>query len=368
MIARKMINRKLMGITAAVALATSAISGAAQAQDPIEMRLSFHESSSSDTWKKVFQVYADRIEELSEGRIKVTAYPDAVLHSVGDGFKAVAGDVTDVAPAYPVYLAKSFDLIHANELPGALPMSNIAAVRVVNELYPDFYREEYERIGVYLGQYSVTPGYDILTTKPVKSLADLKGMKIRASGGKITETVKRLGAVPVTMTIADAYTAFQQGVVDGIILSTADMVTFKLHEVGKYNFRIGIVRVAIPSALNPKFYDALPDDLKQVMRQAGMEASANYAAMYDTRTETALEEMNAVGIEVTTPSEAELEKIRVALEPMWEQFIEQNKDQTDPSAQELVDTLRELSAKYSEMSDDEIAALFESEPVQDMRP
>ena len=364
-----MIPRNLIRIVATVALAAAGMtSGIAQAQEPINMRLSFHESSSSDTWKKVFQVYADRVEELSEGRIRVSTYPDAVLHSVGDGFKAIAGDVTDVAPAYPVYFANSFNLMNVNELAGALPMSNVAAIRVANELYPDFYREEYERLGVYLSWFAVTPGYDILTTKPIESLADLKGMKIRASGGKITETVERLGAVPVTMTIADAYTAFQQGVVDGIILSTADMVTFKLHEVGKYNYRIGIVRVAIPAALNPKFYDALPDDLKQVIAQAGMEASANYAAMYDARTETALEEMEAVGIVITTPSEADLEDIRIALEPMWDAFLEENKDLTDPSAQELVDRLRELNAKYAEMSDADIAALFESDPVQGMRP
>lgn len=333
----------------------------AWAQDKIDMKVSYNQPASSPAWKEVMQPFVDELEAKSDGRISVTSYPGEVLHPVADGFKAAASGITDLTSAWPIYLTNSFALFHATQLPLALPDSSIAAVRVVDELYPKYFKAEYEKLGIQLAFNAVTPQYDILTTKPVKSLDDLKGLKIRATGGGISEIVERLGAVPVNMTITDAYTAFQQGVVDGIVLATADMVAYRLHEVGKYNYRLGIVRVTIPQAVNRKFYNDLPDDLKEVLAVASHNASINYSEMYNRLTAKALETMAAEGIEVVMASEADLEKARELLAPMWAGFVEKN---AGTAAAELTEEMAALTKKYSAMSDDEIKAL---PPVEGLR-
>lgn len=353
--------RKTTSVIAAV-LAMTAVS--ASAQDTIDMKVSYNQPASSPAWKEVMQPFVDELEEKSGGRISVTSYPGEVLHSVGDGFKAAATGITDLTSAWPVYLTNSFALFHAPQLPLALPHSSVAAVRVIDELYPEYFKPEYEKLGILLAFNAVTPEYDILTTTPVRSLDDLKGMKIRATGGGISEIVERLGAVPVTMTITDAYTAFQQGVVDGIVLATADMVAYRLHEVGKYNYRLGVVRVTIPQAVNRKFYEDLPDDLKEVLSEASRNASINYSEMYNRLTEKALETMAAEGIEVVTASDADRAKARELLAPMWEEFIAKNEGNPIAPPAELTAEMRALTAKYSAMSDEEIKAL---PPVDGLR-
>lgn len=348
-------------------LSMALAAGTAQAQDATEVRISFNQAETSPAWQEVIKVYGDELEELSGGRLKVTHYPGEVLHTVADGFRAAATGITDVTSAWPVYSANSFKLFHATELPLAFPRSDIAAVRVLDEIYPEYLKGEYERMGIYLAFSAVTPEYDILTTKPVKTLEDLKGLKIRAAGGGITQIVERLGATPVTMTITDAYTAFQQGVVDGIILSTADMVAYRMHEVGKYNYRIGAVRVAIPHAINKTFYDGLPDDLKEVFAKAGSNAAYNYSKMYMKLTGNALKTMQEQGIEITEAGEEDLKKATELLAPMWDNFVEANAGNSGPSAEALVAAIRDRKEKYGAMSDEAILQLKDSDPVEGLR-
>lgn len=352
---------------AGVAVAAALLAGnVAYAQDTVNVRISFNQPETSPAWQEAIKPFGDELEKESGGRFKVTHYPGEVLHTVADGFRAAATGITEVTSAWPVYSANSFKLFHATELPLALPASDVAAVRVVDELYPTYFKDEYERMGIYLAFNAVTPVYDILTTKPVNSIDDLKGMKIRAAGGGITQIVERLGATPVTMTITDAYTAFQQGVVDGIILSTADMVAYRMHEVGKFNYRIGVVRVAIPHAVNKAFYDGLPDDLKEVFDKAGRNASYNYEQMYTRLTAKALETMKAEGVTITDASADDLRKVNELLAPMWEAFLEKNAGSA-PSAEQLVADLRALTQKYSAVSDEDILKLKDAEPVEGLR-
>lgn len=348
-------------------LAMSLAAYTAQAQEPVNVRISFDQSEQSPAWQQAMKVLGDELESGSNGRFKVTHYTGEVLHKISDGFRAVATGITDIASAYPVYSANSFHLFHAPGLPLALPQTNVAAARVVDELYPTYFKDEYERMGVLVAFNAVTPGYDILTTKPVRSVEDLKGLKIRSAGAIITQILERLGATPVTMTISDTYTAFQQGVVDGIALSTADMVAYRLHEVGRYNYRIGIVRVPIPFAVNKDFYTSLPDDLRLVFDKAAANAGYNYSNMYTPLTERALEEMKKQGIEIVEASGDDLTKVEEMAAPLWEDFVSANSGRPGPSAADLVSDLRSLSEKYKDATAEEIQELKDIQPVAGLR-
>lgn len=348
-------------------VAATLLANIASAEESFDVRISFFLPESSPVWQEVIKPFGDELEKESGGRLKVTHYPAEVLHTVADGFRAVATGITDIAAAWPVYSANSFKLFLATELPLAFPSSNVASVRIMDELYPRYFKDEYERMGVRLAFNAMTADYDILTAKPVNSMDDLKGLKIRAAGGAISEIIERLGATPITMPISDAYVSFQQGVVDGIIMSSADMVDHRMYEVGKYNYRIGIARVAIPYAVNNAFYDGLPNDLKKIFDEAGRSASYNYQEMYTRVTAKAFERMKAEGVRVVEPSDEDKEKMRELLAPMWESFIERNSDVSDPSAEQLISDIQDLSARYGELSDWELLELKDYDPVEGLR-
>ena len=348
---------KTVGIALVVALTGSA------ALAETQVRLSYNQPETSAAWQQVIAPYADRLESLSGGKLKVQRYPGEVLHPVADGFRAAATGVTDVTSAWPLYQASSFSLFHGLGLPGAMPTSDIATVRVMDELYAKYLRGEYENLRVKLAFDASTPSYDILASKPINSLEDLKGLSIRAGGATATEIVERLGAIPVTMSITDAYTAFQQGVVDGIILSSADMVAYRMIEVGKHYYQIGVARIAIPHAISTQFYDGLSDDLKAVFAEAGNEAGYDYARMYMGLTQAALTKMGEAGVTIVRPSEEDKQKISELLAPMWDDFVAKNGGEGSAGSQFVAD-MRALRDKYEGMSDEEILAL---PPVEGLR-
>jgi TRAP-type C4-dicarboxylate transport system substrate-binding protein len=338
-------------ITGSVALAETAV------------RLSYNQPEASAAWQQVMAPYADNLESKSQGEFNVARYPGEVLHPVADGFKAAATGITDVTSAWPLYQASSFAVFHGLGLPGALPNSDIATIRVMDELYAKHLRGEYEKMRVKLAFNASTPSYDLLSTKPIKSLDDLKGLRIRAGGATATEIVERLGATPVTMSITDAYTAFQQGVVDGIVLASADMVAYRMIEVGKHYYQIGVSRIAIPHAVSASFYDGLSDDLKSVIASAGNEAGYDYARMYMGLTDGALDKMAEAGVTIVKASPEDQARIAELLAPMWDEFVAKNGG-AGSAAEAFVADMRMLKDKYNTMSDEEILAL---PPVDGLR-
>lgn len=327
------------------------------------LRLSYNQPETSAAWQQVMAPYADRLEALSEGEFDVERYPGEVLHPVADGFRAAATGITDVTSAWPLYQASSFALFHGLGLPGAMPTSDIATVRVMDELYARYLRDEYERMRVRLAFNASTPSYDILATSPINSLEDLQGLRIRAGGATATEIVERLGAIPVTMSITDAYTAFQQGVVDGIILAAADMVAYRMIEVGNHYYQVGVARIAIPHAVSASFYDGLDPELQNVIAEAGAEAGYDYARMYTGLSENALAAMEAEGVSIVVPSDEDQARIAELLSPMWDDFIAANGGEGSVAEQFVAD-MRALRDQYEGMSDAEILAL---PPVEGLR-
>jgi len=351
---------KTAGMALAVALAGMA---PVAAQAETEVILSYNQPATSAAWQEVMEPYAARLESLSEGEFDVARYPGEVLHPVADGFRAAATGITDITSAWPLYQASSFSLFHGLQLPGAMPDSDIATVRVMDELYATYLRDEYERMRVKLAFNASTPSYDILASQPINSLEDLRGLRIRAGGSTATEIVERLGGIPVTMAITDAYTAFQQGVVDGIILASADMVAYRMYEVGKHYYQMNAARIAIPHAINAAFYDGLSPELQAVVAEAGNQAGYDYARMYMGLTQSAIERMTEEGVTIVQASEEEQARIAELLNPMWEGFVAENGGEGSVAAA-FVNDMRELRDKYEGMSDEEILAL---PPVEGLR-
>jgi len=355
---------KLSGMKVAGFAMAIAITGAASvAQAQTELKLSYNQPATSAAWLEVIEPYAARLETLSEGKLTVARYPGEVLHPVADGFRAAATGITDVTSAWPLYQASSFALFHGVQLPGAMPTSEIATVRVMDELYVKYLRDEYERMRVKLAFNASTPSYDILASKPINSLDDLRGLRIRAGGSTATAIVERLGGTPVTMSITDAYTAFQQGVVDGIMLASADLVAYRMYEVGKHFYQVGAARIAIPHAINAAFYDGLSPDLQAVVAEAGNAAGYDYARMYMGLTESAIERMRQEGVTIVQASAEDQARIAELLSPMFDEFVAQNGGEGSTAAAFAADMLQ-LRDKYAAMSDAEILAL---PPVEGLR-
>lgn len=86
---------------------------------------------------------------------------------------------------------------------------------------------------VYLGS-GASDVYEFLTTKPVRTAEDLKGLRLRSGGAPWGRLAENFGAIPASISVSDQFEAISQGVIDGSMASIADLVSFRLVEVVKY--------------------------------------------------------------------------------------------------------------------------------------
>jgi TRAP-type transport system periplasmic protein len=330
------------------------------------LRVSQHHSSSSALVNTVTKPYAEFIEKQSGGRIKVETFPDGVLHGPRDGFKAILTDITDVAPAYPVYVPNSFHLTHGLYLPGAFS-SIYTAIRVAQELYPKYLKGEYQAMGVELAFIGGSAPYDLLTTKKVESLDDLKGMKIRGAGSLVNRMVEGFGATPVTIQAPEMYTAFQQGVIDGVMVPAESILTFRVQEIAKYYVPLSLGRAGLPFAFSRKFYTGLPDDLKKVMVKGLNYGSLLYADFVEEGTKAAMDSMRENGAVFVKLSDADRKKLRNEMQPVYNNFIKKQTDAGYP-AKEFIAEMQSLSDKYGDMTREEFIKLSDEHPVKGLLP
>ena len=95
-------------------------------------------------------------------------------------------------------------------------------------------QQEMKDLGfVYLGS-GASDVYEFITTKPVKTAADLEGLRLRSGGAPWARLAENFGAVPVQMSVLDQFEAISSGTIDGTMASVGDLLAFRLVEVAKY--------------------------------------------------------------------------------------------------------------------------------------
>jgi TRAP-type C4-dicarboxylate transport system substrate-binding protein len=170
------------------------------------------------------------------------------------------------------------------------------------------------------------PTYNLITkTKPVKTIDDLKGMKIRV-GGSIGELLKTFGVVPVYTPAPEAMMAVSRGVVDGVACCGDYWVkAYKLDEVSKYytkDMDMGAVGLLI--LINQKSYDALDDDIKEVLTKLEMEMiplTEKYLSDPADVLRWHMENERKYGIEYCYFPPEDREKMVKAVQPIWDKWL-----------------------------------------------
>lgn len=206
-----------------------------------------------------------RIEEQTGGRVDITPYWGGTLVTSREGVDELAAGVADMAYIAPIYARSGYDM---NRLvPGMFygytdPMAVLKVYMGLVHDYPVF-NEELE--GVHVVGYNVgTPMHLLLREKPVNTLEDLKGLRIRSAVDFIGP-LAAYGAEGVTMPMTETYPSLEKGVVDGVIAPYEALKSLSFAEVVKYYSELPHSRGAYPSrGINGDVWAKLPDDIQKV--------------------------------------------------------------------------------------------------------
>jgi TRAP-type C4-dicarboxylate transport system substrate-binding protein len=287
---------------------------------------------------ELYENLGKNIEKLSNGRIKV----QVLFSGEGVGTSGLLGAVKSGL----ITMGAPFQSMHAGELPAGIVEIGLPGgtddTDALNALFHDkgwdkILEKAYGSQGmVWLEPYIQPPVY-VLTKKPINSIADFKGLKIRAPGayGKF---LRKLGASPASMAWSEIYTSLATGVIDGSIGSNMiDHRDGNHVEVAKYMYKLPLAGAQVlPIVVNNRAWSKLDDELKAAVRKA-TEIHAQEQLTYSQKWESeAVAEMEKKGLKWSpNPSDADKEAWAAAGASLWEEYAN-----ADKYSKQLIDILK----------------------------
>jgi len=306
----------------------------------------------------------NQLEKMSGGKIKVETTWSQTVHSAREGRKAVRTGLSDHAPCFSLYTARDYDMVGGLGLPFLFNNSH-EAVATAESLYPKYLKEEFEKYQVLIMREAHTSPYNLYNNKPVRTLDDVQGMKVRAGGGTHSAIVNALGATQVGMPAPDIYPAMQRKTIDGIHFNDAAALTFRLNEVAKYRTLNGFNVLTVEYCLSKDFFDDLPADLQVVVNNWGRQmAIAEAVGFYDYGGVEAVEKMGELtGLE--TVKLTDIDRWKAAVAGVEKKWIDDTNAKGLPGS-EFIAAVKETAKKYQAMSPNEVMLNAINNPVQGM--
>ncbi|WP_118137850.1 TRAP transporter substrate-binding protein [Oceanicella sp. SM1341] len=302
------------------ALALGVVSAtAAQAAD-VNLRYAHFMGAESWQQQKIFKDWADAVAAESDGAIGVTVYPAQTLGKAPAGYDNAKNGIADIAWTVQGYTANRFPLSQIVELPGLFETGAVGSC-AFQKLYDSGALDaEYEDTHV-LFVHTHSPGHLHTNGVEVKTLDDLKGLKIRRPTTVVGNLLTELGAEPVGMPAPATYEAMQRGTIDGYMLPWESVKSFRVFEVTEHHTEFGFYALAFVSTMNKAKYESLsPEEKKVIDDNSGMKWSVIAGAGYDEADKEGLELAKETGT-FTTIEGAEREKWQQAAQRATDAYI-----------------------------------------------
>lgn len=319
---------------------------AAKNTKTIELKLAHFFPATHPAEKELVQPWAKSIEEATEGRVKITSYPGQTLLQADGVYDGVVNGIADLGLSCFSYTRGSFPVLEVFELPGITYANSKVASKVAWEGIKQLNPKEVQDTKL-LMVFTTGPG-DLYTKVPVRTLADLKGLELRATGLS-AKTLEALGATPVAMAQSEAYESLAKGVVKGNLGPIEVLQGWKQAEVTKYlTLTPFLYNTLFFITMNQNQWNAL-DPKDQAAIEAVSEKYFEEVAMglWDKQNESALKyAVDEKGMEVITLPQIEQDKWVELVKPIQDDFVTQMNEKGQ-QGQQILDTVKSLSEKYN---------------------
>jgi TRAP-type C4-dicarboxylate transport system substrate-binding protein len=313
----------------AFALGLGAIATMAGAQ---ELRLSTFVAPVHVIYREILTPWSQEIAKATNGEVKVTLYPSMQLGGKPpELFRQAKEGVVDLVFTLPGYTSPAFPRTQMIELPGLKP-DGVAATNMMWDLIDPYLAPEFDGTKV-IALWGAEDAGLISRGKPIRSLDDLKGLRMRAPSAAQAKQLEVMGAVPVAMPITEVYQSLERGVIDGAMLPFSTIPDFRLGEVGRAYTIAGPLfgRSSFLVAMNRKKYDSLsPGARAEIDRLSGRALSLKATEVYLKRSADGLASVRGKA-EVVELSAAERKRISDLLRPIIADWIKDSEAKGIPA-------------------------------------
>lgn len=267
--------------------------------------------------------FAELVKERSKGRLDIGVFPGAQLGGAVEMAEGVRLGTIEFTTSGNAWIEGIAPLTGVVNLPALFRDNDHAYKAMYGFVGKDVYEKHLVPLGVRpLGFVSNEFRHVTNNKRPVKTLAEMKGLKIRVPNSKVfADTVRAMGGSPVPVDWAEVFGALQQGVVDGQENPFMNIYTAKLYEVQKHLALTAHMWDVFDLLVNEKFFQKLDADLQKIVVDAGREACD--FGWNEVKKDNAdyLARLKRAGMQVT---EVDRNEVQAAVKPTWKTYEDRN--------------------------------------------
>lgn len=327
--------KAFLSLTTAVVLSIASL--ATYAADPITIK--FSHVVAPDTPKgKAAEKFKQLAEEKTKGAVKVEVHPNSTLYKDKEEMEALQmGAVHMLAPSLAKFGPLGVKEFEVFDIPyifdGYEALHKVTQGEVGKSLLAKLEAKGVKGLAYWDNGFKV-----MSANKPLKTVDDFKGLKMRIQSSKVLEAQMRaLGANPQVMAFSEVYQALQTGVVDGTENPPSNLYTQKMHEVQKYvtNSNHGYLGYAVIA--NKAFWDGLTPEVRGQLEEAMKEATDYANQIAKEENDNALEEVKKSG-------KSEIIELSDDEKKAWkEKLLPVQKDSAGRVGQDLIDSINKAT-------------------------
>ncbi len=285
--------------------------------------------------------WANEIEKRTGGRVRITPYAGEALTKAPQCYDGVVKGISDLGMSCFAYSRGRFPLIEGLDLPLGYP-NGVTATRIANAMIQKYQPAELSDVKV-LYVHAHGPGI-LASKKAVKSLPDLKGLKVRATGlsSKIAEA---LGANPVAMPQGETYESLSKGVVEATFCPIETLKGWKQGEAIEYvvdSSAIGYTTTMFV-VMNKEKWAKLPADIQKIFDEVSQEWIPKHGEIWDQADKDGREFVTGLKRQFIQLPEAEQQQWKAAVKPVLDNYVATTKAKNLPGEAFLADIQAEIA-------------------------
>lgn len=263
-----MIQRRTL-LKTGVAASVGSASLLSFAQQTVTLKFHTFMSPQSSVWLTMHKPWMDKVEKASNGRIKFEAYPSMQLGGTpAQLYDQVRDGVADICWTVPGYTPGRFPRIEAFELPFMMTNSE-ATSRAYWEYVQTVAADEFKETQV-LALHVHGPGVIHTVAKPIKTVGDVKGLKLRAPTRQVGKLLAFLGATPVAIPLPAIPDAITKGSIQGCVIPWEAVPSVKVQELAKFHAEFdpaggSMYTATFVMAMNKVKYNSLDPELRKII-------------------------------------------------------------------------------------------------------
>ena len=337
--------------TAALAALAWGVLAASGASAQVKLRVADSFPSGHYLTKVIIQPWMAEIAKRTNSRVTFEYFPSQQLGKATDMLTLTQTGVTAIGYVAPAYASEKMPLSEAAMLPGAFGTScqgTMAYAKAARE--GAIAAQDYSSNKIRLLMAVALPPYQILTVKaPVKTEADLKGLKLRSTGGAQDLTLRTVGAVPVRMAAPETYESLSRGTLDGVLFPLDSVVSYNVEKLVRFstegaNFSSFIVAYSISDAA----WNGLADDVKKIMTEVSDEitkSACESVDQQDAEIKQKLKEAGVAFVPVSTEFKGKLDDMLKDVASQWAKGLDGRGRKGSAALQEFRQAVSEQAKK-----------------------